>query len=715
MENLFKTCIDTAKNLLNLTQKSLAEATAEKGQDASVSFPDTAYYIPLIYALHGTEIKTLKDVEEFLKKLALPQEIHLENALNCGAAVLTLAEIIASLKYLKGELPEKDSFGFFSDGILRSLGIQLVDGRIPGFALIIGAAPTDEDALNLVRNFQQKNILSFVGGSYKGKSIIDQLLEKKVEMGWENYVVPYGRDIVSAVFPVNWAVRAALSYGGIKGGDTESIRKYIRERVPAFALKLGEPDEIEVAVAFGAIYLGVPVILNMEFETVNIPGLCANECIVGEPNFDKLVETSLQVRGIKIKQAEIPIPLPFSAAFEGERVRKEDTFVQFGGKYSKSVEFLTSKSVDEIEDGKVEVRGKDIDEMKEGETPPLGILVEVAGRKMLEDYEPIIERQIHHYLNYCHGILHMGQRNLNWIRISKEAVKKGFKLEHIGKIIHAKIHDGFGTIVDRVQITITTLEKEVEDLIENACNVYKKRDERIKGLTDEEVDEFYTCLLCQSFAPNHVCIVKPERIGLCGAYNWLDCKVSYEINPSGANQPVKKGKLLDPEKGEWEGINRAVWEYSNKTIERFHAYSIMSFPETGCGCFEVILAIIPEANGFMAVNREYTGMTPAGMTFTTLAGSVGGGQQTPGFMGIGKLYLLSKKFIKADGGIKRIVWMPSELKEFLGEEFKKRCIEEGVPDLVDKIADEKIATTPEELVEFLEKVNHPALTMPPLF
>jgi acetyl-CoA synthase len=203
-------------------------------------------------------------------------------------------------------------------------------------------------------------------------------------------------------------------------------------------------------------------------------------------------------------------------------------------------------------------------------------------------------------------------------------------------------------------------------------------------------------------------------LGLCGAYNWLDCKVSHEINPIGPNQPVRKGNVLDPERGEWEGVNNAVRERSKRRIERFHAYSCMTYPETSCGCFECIIAFVPEVNGFMAVHRQYQGMTPAGMTFTTLAGSIGGGQQTPGFIGIGRLYLLSQKFLRADGGIKRIVWLNRELKEYLGERFKKRCEEEGIPALADMIADENIATNPEELLDFLRAVKHPVLTMSPL-
>ena len=236
----------------------------------------------------------------------------------------------------------------------------------------------------------------------------------------------------------------------------------------------------------------------------------------------------------------------------------------------------------------------------------------------------------------------------------------------------------------------------------------------ISGMTDESVDTFYSCLLCQSFAPNHVCIITPERLGLCGAYSWLDGKASYEITPTGPNQPVEKGETVDARLGQWRNVNDFVYNKSNKTIEKVSMYSLMNTPQSSCGCFECILAIIPEANGIMVVHRDFSGVTPCGMTFTTLAGSVGGGAQTPGFLGVGKLYLTSKKFILAEGGLKRLVWMPKELKELLGEKLKQRAQELGEPDLLDKIADETQATTAEELLAYLEKAKHPALGMEPL-
>jgi acetyl-CoA synthase len=234
-------------------------------------------------------------------------------------------------------------------------------------------------------------------------------------------------------------------------------------------------------------------------------------------------------------------------------------------------------------------------------------------------------------------------------------------------------------------------------------------------MTDESVDTFFSCTLCQSFAPNHVCVISPERLGLCGAYNWLDCKASHEINPTGPNQPIPKGQVIDEWKGYFSGPNEFVYQHSHQTVEQVSMYSIMENPMTACGCFECIMMVIPEANGFMIVSREDPSMTPAGMTFSTLAGMCGGGLQTPGVMGIGKYFITSKKFIRADGGLKRVVWMSSFLKETMAEELRAAAAREGDPDLIDKIADERVATTVDELLPFLEKKGHPALTMPPLF
>lgn len=714
-----------AKKIAKQAEDDLIKAIADKGEGQKVEFPETAFYFPMANALLGAEVKTLgeaKKILEYLKGL-LPVEVptdklwlpYLGNALDAGIATLLAEEIIVAIRYLYGTEPQADCNGFFTDTIMRSLGIQLVDGRMPGFAAILGAAPNNQIALDIIRQLQERNILIFVGSSTNGRSIVDQLKEEDVQMGWDNYIVPYGRDTISGIFPLNWAIRSALTFGGLKAGDAKKCLLYCKERVFAFGLTLGLVDDEKYATGAGAINMGFPIIADTNIPEIHPTGVTSYEALVKELDYKKIVPRCIEVRGVKVKVSHIPIPVLYGAAFEGERVRKEQLFAEFGGKSSLGFEYLKSSDLDKVSDGDTKVIGPDIDNLPQGtKTMPLAIVVEVAGRKMQKDFEPILERQIHHYVNCAMGLMHVGQRDMNWIRINQDAAKKGFLLKHIGVILHAKLHEEYSAIVDKVSVRLYTKLEDVEKIIEEAKKAYQERDERLSGMTDESVDTFFSCTLCQSFAPNHVCVVTPERLGLCGAYSWLDAKASFEIMPSGPNQPIVKGGPLDERLGQWKNVNDFFYLKSNKNISQVSMYSIMESPQTSCGCFECILAIIPEANGVMVVHRDYSGMTPSGMNFTTLAGSVGGGVQTPGFLGVGKLYVVSKKFISAEAGLKRLVWMPRELKEALAEKLKKRAEEIGVPNFIDKIADETKATTSEELLAYLEKAGHPALALPPL-
>ncbi|MFZ3063627.1 MAG: acetyl-CoA decarbonylase/synthase complex subunit alpha/beta, partial [Actinomycetota bacterium] len=607
--------------------------------------------------------------------------------------------------------------GATDDVILRTQGIKLVDGSMPGFAACVGALPTNEAAVELATKLREKNILVFMAGSTNGKSMAEQLEEEGVQMGWDVYLVPYGKEITAAVYALGFAARAAMTFGGITPNGMKEARDvllYNKNRVFAFVLALGEVDDEKYATAAGAINFGFPVIADTDIPQILPTGICTYEHVVSNIPHDKLVPTAIEIRGVKIKVTEVPIPVPYGPAFEGERIRKEQTYVEFGGQKSTSFEYLRMRQPEEVEDGKIEVIGPEIDSVEAHSVLPLGIVVDVAGRKMQPDFEPVLERQLHHLINSAEGAWHMGQRDLNWLRIGIGAKEKGFKIKHFGEIIHAKLLDDFPAIVDKVQVTIYSDESKTKGVLEEARKAFVHRDERVAGLTDEAVDIFYTCTLCQSFAPNHVCIISPQRLGLCGAYNWLDAKAAHEINPTGANQPIIKGEAIDAKLGQWMGVNEVVYQKSNKTVETISAYSIMVDPETSCGCFECIVALLPTTNGVMIVNREFPGMTPVGMKFSTLAGSVGGGQQTPGFIGVGRQYITSEKFIAADGGFRRIVWMPKELKEALRTQLMKRAEAVGDPDFVNKIADESMATTEEEVLNFMQRVSHPALEMEPM-
>jgi acetyl-CoA synthase len=706
-------------------EQQLAQALLDHGGGTKLEFPGTAFQLPMAHALMGLEVRKLEDLQPVVahcrdllpgvptQNLWLP---YLGGGLDAGVATLLAMEATCSLRYLKGKKIEEGFTGFISDTILRELGIQLVDGRMPGFAAILGPAPTEEIAVHTVRELQKRSILTFLVANRDGKSMRDQLQAHGVEMGWDTYIVPVGRDTHSAIYVLDWAIRGALTFGGHKRGDWHNCLKYCRDRIFAFGVTFGPIPDDWYALGAGAIAMGFPVISDdASTPEVRATGVTTFEALVRQTDPMQIVPTCIQVRGVKVKVEKIDIPVSYSPAFEGERVRKEDMHCQFGGKYSGSVELLETVDADKITDGAIEVRGADIDTAKVGGAMDLGVLVQVSGRKMKKDFEGILERQIHRYCNEAMGFMHTGQRDQVWSRISKAAFGAGFRLRHVGVILHAKLHDEYGGIVDKVSVIVTTDAEEVRKLTQRARPLFDARDARVADMTDETVDTFYSCTMCQSFAPNHLCMITPERLGLCGAYNWLDGQAAFEINPTGPNQPVPKGRCIDARIGEFEGVNKFVYDKSNRNVEHFAAYSLMEHPMTSCGCFECIVAVVPEANGVMVVNREYPGETPIGMPFSTLAGSVGGGLQTPGFLGVGRLYLTSRKFISAEGGLARLVWMPKELKESMRERLEKRAAQENLPGFVDKIADETVATTSEQLMEFLAKADHPAIKMAPLF
>lgn len=707
------------------------KAISEKGADFKFEFPDTAYFLPQMFTMTGYEVRTVGDMKTALEKHVKPlltdppedrmYKPFLGEALDAGMAALFAQEMIMAIRYIYGQEPVRDDSidltynGFISDTILRNLGVQLVDGSMPGYVCIIGAADSDEQALEMARDLQQKNILTLMCGNVNGNSFTKQLLRKGVQLGWDTRLVPLGPEVEHAIYALHWAARAGITFGGMKGGDYKKILKYSKDKVFAFALVLGPLNDRIWTTGAGAINMGFPAVANTDIPVVHPTGVTIYEEVEKELNPKKIIERCFEVRGLKITVSKPPIPVNFGPAFEGERIRKEDMHIEFGGQRTPAFEWLRIADLGKVEDGKVTIVGTDAEaRYKKGGQMPLGMLIDVAGRKMQKDFEPVLERKIHAFINEAQGIWHMGQRDQNWFRVSINALKEGFVLKHFGDILTTQLKHKFNNIVDKVQVTLYVDDADVKKLLEEAKKSYYERDVRLASMTDESVDTFYSCILCQSFAPNHVCVVSPERLGLCGAYNWLDAKAAYEIDPNGANQPVLKGQTKDAVKGRWAGVDEYVYKNSHQALEYFNAYSIMDAPMTSCGCFECIVAIVPEANGVMIVNRGYTGMTPIGMKFSTLAGTVGGGAQSPGFMGIGRFFLTSKKFLSAEGGFKRIVWMTKNLKESFAEEFKKRAAEEGVPDLMDKIADESVAEDSDKMMAFLTEKGHPALTMDPM-
>ncbi|MFW9917355.1 MAG: CO dehydrogenase/CO-methylating acetyl-CoA synthase complex subunit beta [Candidatus Thorarchaeota archaeon] len=397
------------------------------------------------------------------------------------------------------------------------------------------------------------------------------------------------------------------------------------------------------------------------------------------------------------------LPIDVGLVYEGERIRAKDMHAELGGpRVATKWELVQVVPANRIEHGKIQVIGPDIPEMKEGSTHPLGILVEIAGKKVEKDLEAVFERRIHEYTNQAQGVMHLNQRYDIHLRVAKKSVQKGLNFDVLGKIYLKFYQEDLG-VFDKMQITFITDPKKVEERLKEATEIYEARDARARAMKDEEADSFYGCVLCQSFAPTHVCIITPERIGSCGAINWFDARAAAKMDPEGPNFEIPKGETIDPDRGEYTGVNEAAQERSLGEVERIEFHRLFGKNMTSCGCFEACAFAIPEMGekAFGVVDRSYKDETVIGLPFSTMATEVGGGRQTLGFVGMAVEYLRSGRFLKVDGGYNGLVWMPHALKE---------RVKDGIPEEVyDKIATEAEVNNLDELRAFLKEKDHPVV------
>ena len=706
---LFERVFRGSDEMFVKAEQELNAVIAELGESAPMTMPSTAYYLACIYAYLGKKVTTLGELKAAMTDIRalMTRENRTASIFSSGVATAIAAEVIEACKYARSETPYEGTnyHGHFADAEVRELGVPLVTGDIPGFVVMIGPAPSVEEAVETVKGYQSRGIFVFLIGG-----IIEQLVSKDFKMGFPVRVVPVGEEIWSVGHVISLVVRAAMIFGAIQPGDWDGFHRYTFDRINAFVNAYAPVSDITVACGAGAIKMGFPVITNDTNDMWAVP-----KSLIVYENTKDWIDTSIEARGIKLKITNIDIPVSYSSAFEGEIIRKGDMQVEVDGSRKDCFELVVTKDASEIEDHKIIVEGPEMDEIPVGSKVSLSYTVEVAGKSMQPDFEPVFERKIHQFLNCVEGLMHTGQRDMIRVRVSKADYEAGFRFKHIGEVLYAKIKSEFDTVVDKCQVKIVVGDEPNKALRAAANVIFDKRDERLASMTDESVPVFYSCIMCQAFSPSHVCIVTPERLGLCGAVSWLDAKATNELDPQGPCQVVTKEKCIDERLGSYEDVDEAVAKYSHGALEHVTLYSLFQDPMTSCGCFECICGVEPVSMGVVITCREHAGMTPLGMTFSEMASMTGGGVQTPGFMGHGKHFIASKKFIAAEGGLGRIVWLPKELKEQMREKLDAAAKElYDVDNFTDMIADETICTEdPEELLNYLSEVGHPVLSMEP--
>ena len=690
------------------TVAAIDEAIATYGEGEAVSFPGTAYSLPCYYAVTGVKINNLGEMKAAMAtiKAKMTRNNRLHDAFESGIASALCAEFLEALKYLHGATPYTEpEMGHLTDAFVRNLGVPLVTGDIPGVAVIIGGADDPAETVALVKSYQAQGMLVSLTGD-----AVRHVAESGMTTGEGVRVVPLGYEMQSVIHVVSVALRAALIFGNITPGDFPALAKYTMDRVRAFVNAYKPLSDEIVSYGAGAICLGFPVVSNETENMFRVP-----KSLIQQLDTSKWNATSLEARDIKIKITNIDIPVAYATAFEGEIIRRGDMQVEVDGSRVDCFELVQTREANEVEDHKITVIGPELEEVPVGSKISLSYTIEVAGKAMQADFESVMERKIHAWLNCIEGVMHTGQRDMIRVRISKADFEAGFRFKHLGEVLYAKVKSEFEAVVDKCQVTIVVDAEQNKALRAAANEVFAKRDDRLKSMTDESVPVYYTCIMCQAFSPSHVCIVTPERLGLCGAVSWLDAKATNELDPAGPCQVVPKERCIDEELGRFEDVDEAIFKYSHGALEHITLYSLFQDPMTSCGCFECICGVEPCSMGVVITTREHAGLTPLGMSFSDMASMTGGGVQTPGFMGHGKQFISSKKFIKAEGGPGRIVWMPKELKEQVRERLDATALElYGVENFTDMVADETICTEdPEQLLEFLGEVGHPVLSMEP--
>src|SRR4030043_1121116 len=392
--------IQGAYNIVSKAEGTYKKALAKYGPDQKLEFPNTAYYLPIIYSVLGIAVKTLGDAKkplEIIRKLLPPhvKNVHhlpfLGPLLDAGMAAILAEEIVEAIRYVEDpgfylvseEIDEaggKIWLGAAEDTVFRKRGIQFVDGTAPGFAAIVGAAPDPETAKDIAEDYQKKNLYVFMCAKQNGTTFSEQLLEAGVQIGWNTRLVPFGPDISAAVFALGFANRAAMAFGGVKPGDYRKILLYNKDRIFAFVNALGEVNAEWAANAAGCVNWGFPTIADTDIPEILPTGVCTYEHVVANVLHREMPQKSIEVRGLKVSVSTVNVPVAYGPAFEGERIRGGDIYLECGGGRSIACEWTTTKGMNEVEDGKVEVIGPDIKDVTPPAKLPLAIVAEVAGR-----------------------------------------------------------------------------------------------------------------------------------------------------------------------------------------------------------------------------------------------------------------------------------------------------------------------------------------------
>ena len=390
-------------------------------------------------------------------------------------------------------------------------------------------------------------------------------------------------------------------------------------------------------------------------------------------------------------------------------IKKSDMHLELSGPRTDYTGFLQTEIIsnpDEVVDGKVTLIGPEANELPEGTSLPGGLYFKVYGKDLSIDHSEYIFRSLIVSGPGQEGFWCQGPAFDPWMRMSKKVLYK-HSLVKVVQVVRAYILTTI-PMVEKVEALIIVGTPEVggAELVKQFSHELRERqeviDQRLAGVEDEDVDTFYGCTLCQTFAPNHVCVLAPGMVAYCGIMSFYGAKVTAEIDPTGYCFAVPRGQIVDPLMGRYSGVDEKVCEKSHGAIKRVNLYSAIKYSVTNCGCFEAAVFYISQLNGLGIVHRRFFGNTPIGIPFSKLAGSISGGLQVHGTKGISIRQMGTKKFLLGDGGCHRVVWMPEDLKMELADIIPE--------EVYYTLVTEKDTIDPDTIKEFLLERKHPIIT-----
>lgn len=588
-----------------------------------IGFTGTEFKYPILYAIKGVnDPATLR--EEDMQPVHGRQ--HIDD--------LWRVELDESRE------PDRDRH-FITDDAFRRLCVGLNEGS-NGWALLIGLS--DEYKVDeLFSRLSSRKLKPFAYGK------VASILKKRFQF------TDLGPRETGAIYFGQLLVRYALIYARDLGGDPHEISHSIEEYAPGVVLLLGEPDTQARNIVQGLMGLGAPVVSFREDY-----GLVGH--IYTVQSLEEMMERVWKLPNIRarlVERASAELPVPSGPIYRREILKEEAIDVRVE---SSKFGFIVSMPSTTEKDS-VYVQGS-LDNAS-----GFSVLVELGNPKVDPPITLWVDAIIQRVVKYAKGvkIQSRGGGGIEFL-MTKEAKDAGFTLDHLGKLIITELRNEFLSI-GPVRVTFILNGSEERRLHAEIEAYREERRNLIESASEDRLDTFYGCTRCRSFSLGHACTVTPDRPAQCSK-PWYMLKAYAVLAPGNTYNPctlIKKGECLDQIKGEYLGVNASTSTRTGGRVNRVYLHSIFGYPHTACSCFQNVAYYIPEVDGIAIMDRGYKGEAPGDMTWTKLANLVAGRQYRDGAATIATQYLRSQKFLQADGGYSRVVWMTETLKSFAGD------------------------------------------------